>query len=50
MKVIFCSPNLTMKKYDKANEFFESCREILDMYVTDKLSSCPRWNSGRPLQ
>lgn len=37
MKVIFCSPNLTMKKYDKANEFFESCREILDMYVTDRL-------------
>lgn len=37
MKVIFCNPNLTMEKYDKANEFFESCREILDMYVTDRL-------------
>ena len=37
MKVIFCSPNLTMERYDKANDFFESCQEILDMYVTDRL-------------
>lgn len=37
MKVIFCHPDLTMKKHNNANEFYESCREILDMYVTDKL-------------
>ncbi len=37
MKVVFCEPKLTMKKFDNANIFFESCREILDTYVTDKL-------------
>ncbi|MEH2960521.1 hypothetical protein [Candidatus Merdisoma sp. JLR.KK006] len=37
MKVVFCEPKLTMKKIDNANIFFESCREILDTYVTDKL-------------
>ena len=36
MKVVFCEPKLTMKKIDNAKAFFESCREILDTYVTDK--------------
>ena len=34
MKVIFCTPQLTMKKLDDANIFFHSCRDILDSYVT----------------
>lgn len=37
MKIIFCNPNLTMKTIDKANVFFESCREILDTYIANKL-------------
>ena len=37
MKIIFCNPKLTMKMIDKANVFFESCREILDTYITNKL-------------
>ena len=36
MKVVFCEPKLTMKKTDNADIFFESCREILDTYVTDR--------------
>ena len=36
MKVVFCEPKLTMKKIDNAKAFFESCREILDTYVSDK--------------
>mgnify|MGYP002509720595 CR=1 FL=1 len=36
MKIIFCSPKLTMKRIDKANLFFESCQEILDTYITNK--------------
>ena len=37
MKIIFCNPKLTMKTIDKANVFFESCREILDTYIANKL-------------
>lgn len=37
MKIIFCHPKLTMKKIDNVNVFFESCREILDIYVTNKV-------------
>lgn len=37
MKIIFCNPKLTMKTTDKANAFFESCQEILDTYITNKL-------------
>lgn len=37
MKIIFCNPKLTMKTIDKANMFFESCREILDTYIANKL-------------
>lgn len=37
MKIIFCNPKLTMKTTDKANMFFESCREILDTYIANKL-------------
>ena len=36
MKIIFCNPKLTMKTIDKANVFFESCREILDTYIANK--------------
>ena len=35
MRVIFCRPQLTMKRTDQADLFFKSCREILDEYVTD---------------
>lgn len=35
MKVIFCTPKLTMRKLDDANIFFESCRDILDSYITN---------------
>lgn len=37
MNVIICEPKLTMNVTDNANIFFEFCREILDMYVTNKL-------------
>lgn len=37
MKIIFCKPNLTMKKVDDANVFFESCQEILDTYITNQV-------------
>ena len=37
MKIIFCNPKLTMKMIYKANVFFESCREILDTYIANKL-------------
>lgn len=37
MKIIFCNPKLTMKTIDKAHVFFESCREILDTYIANKL-------------
>lgn len=37
MRAIFCEPKLTMKMIDNANAFFESCREILDTYVTNRL-------------
>ncbi len=37
MKIIFCEPKLTMRKIEYANVFFESCREILDTYITNKL-------------
>ena len=36
MKIIFCNPKLTMNTIDKANVFFESCREILDTYIANK--------------
>ena len=36
MKIIFCNPKLTMRTIDKANVFFESCREILDTYIANK--------------
>ncbi len=36
MKIIFCKPKLTMNTIDKANVFFESCREILDTYIANK--------------
>lgn len=35
MNVIFCDPKLTMGNHKDAAEFFRSCREILDEYVTD---------------
>ncbi len=35
MRVIFCKPAMTMHNAEKANVFFESCRETLDQYVTD---------------
>lgn len=35
MEIIFCAPNLTMKKMDNANLFFKSCCEILNTYVTN---------------
>ena len=35
--MLFRSPKLTMKTIDKANVFFESCREILDTYIANKL-------------
>ena len=35
MRVLFCRPQLTMKRTDQADLFFKSCREILDEYVTD---------------
>ena len=37
MKVIFCKPVLTMKNKTIADDFFKSCSEILNTYVTDKL-------------
>lgn len=37
MKIIFCNPKLTMETIDKANVFFESCREILDTYIANRL-------------
>lgn len=37
MRIIFCEPKLTMKNIDNANVFFESCQEILDTYLTNKL-------------
>lgn len=37
MKIIFCNPELTMKTIDKANVFFESCQEILNTYIANKL-------------
>ena len=37
MKVIFCKPELTMQNNSNADDFFKSCSEILNMYVTDKL-------------
>lgn len=36
MKVIFCVPKLTMTNTEKANEFFDECREIMDSYIVDK--------------
>ncbi len=36
MKIFFCNPKLTMRTIDKANVFFESCREILDTYIANK--------------
>lgn len=35
MKVVFCIPNLTMKKTESAQCFFSECREILDTYVAN---------------
>lgn len=37
MKVIFCTPELTMKEIKNAIEFFDKCKEILDVYVANKL-------------
>ena len=37
MKVIFCKPELTIGKNSDAIVFFESCCEILDTYVTNKI-------------
>ena len=35
MNVIFCDPKLTIGNHKDAAGFFQSCREILDEYVTD---------------
>lgn len=40
MKVIFCAPKLTMKNTEKANEFFDECKEIMDTYIVDKSYIC----------
>lgn len=37
MRIIFCEPQITMKKTENANIFIESCREILDVYTTNRL-------------
>lgn len=35
MNVIFCEPGLTMTELKSATEFFQTCRRILDSYVTN---------------
>lgn len=42
MNVVFCVPELTMKKLDKAADFYNECKGILDIYVADKqyISTC----------
>lgn len=37
MKMIFCKPELTLKKLDSASIFYLECKEILDTYVANKL-------------
>lgn len=36
MKVIFCAPELTMTELGAAKDFFDECKKILDVYVTNK--------------
>lgn len=33
MNVIFCTPRLTMKRLDRATEFYKECKENLDLYI-----------------
>lgn len=35
MNVIFCEPGLTMTELKSATDFFQTCRGILDSYVTN---------------
>lgn len=37
MKIIFCNPSMTMRKIDNAKVFYQSCQEILDTYIANKL-------------
>lgn len=37
MKVIFCVPELTMTELREASFFYNECKEILDVYVANKL-------------
>lgn len=36
MKVIFCVPELTMMELNASTDFFNACKGILDIYVTNK--------------
>lgn len=50
MKVIFCEPQLTMEKTEKANMFLNECKRLLDTYVCEKVYISNKYLMNRILE
>lgn len=50
MKVIFCEPQMTMEKTEKANAFLNECKRILDMYICEKVYISNKYLMNRMLE